>query len=69
LLFTFSFFFCSYFIPVFFAHVVSSLAYPNLLVNKKLGCCCCGGGDLVKGKEFISEMFGKGLHPNNMFFG
>jgi pentatricopeptide repeat protein len=38
-------------------------------VNKKLGCCCCCGGELVKGKEFISEMFGKGLHPNNMFFG
>jgi hypothetical protein len=27
----------------FFAHVVSSLAYPNLLGNKKLGCCCCVG--------------------------
>jgi hypothetical protein len=23
------------------AHVVSSLAYPNLLGNKMLGCCCC----------------------------
>jgi hypothetical protein len=21
--------------------VVSSLAYPNLLGNKRLGCCCC----------------------------
>jgi hypothetical protein len=28
------------FVPVFFAHVVSSLAYPNLLENKRLGCCC-----------------------------
>jgi hypothetical protein len=25
---------------LFFAHVVSSLAYPNLLGNKWLGCCC-----------------------------
>jgi hypothetical protein len=34
--------FRSCFVPVFFvAHVVSSLAYPNLLGNKKLGCCCC----------------------------
>jgi hypothetical protein len=24
-----------------FAHVVSSLAYPNLLRTKRLGCCCC----------------------------
>jgi hypothetical protein len=24
----------------FFAHVVSSLAYPNLLGNKRLGCGC-----------------------------
>jgi hypothetical protein len=23
------------------AHVVSSLAYPNLLGIKRLGCCCC----------------------------
>jgi hypothetical protein len=30
------FFFCSCFVPVFLAHVVSSLAYPNLLVNKRL---------------------------------
>jgi hypothetical protein len=22
------------------AHVVSSLAYPNLLGTKRLGCCC-----------------------------
>jgi hypothetical protein len=29
------------FIPVFLAHVVSSLAYPNLLETKRLGCCCC----------------------------
>jgi hypothetical protein len=25
----------------YLAHVVSSLAYPNLLGNKMLGCCCC----------------------------
>jgi hypothetical protein len=29
------------FIPVSLAHVVSSLAYPNLLGTKRLGCCCC----------------------------
>jgi hypothetical protein len=23
------------------AYVVSSLAYPNLHGNKRLGCCCC----------------------------
>jgi hypothetical protein len=28
------------FCPFFFAHVVSSLTYPNLLRNKRLGCCC-----------------------------
>jgi hypothetical protein len=22
-------------------HVVSSLAYPNLLGTKRIGCCCC----------------------------
>jgi hypothetical protein len=26
---------------LFLAHVVSSLAYPNLLRNKMLSCCCC----------------------------
>jgi translation initiation factor 4G len=34
----FTLLFCTCF---FFAHVVSSLAYPNLLRNKKLGCYCC----------------------------
>jgi hypothetical protein len=29
------------FISICLAHVVSSLAYPNLLGTKKLGCCCC----------------------------
>jgi hypothetical protein len=29
------------FIPVSLAHVVSSLAYFNLLGTKRLGCCCC----------------------------
>jgi hypothetical protein len=29
------------FYTLFFAHVVSSLAYPILLGNKRLGCCCC----------------------------
>jgi hypothetical protein len=32
----------SCFVPVIFlAHVVSSLAYPNLFGNKRPGCCCC----------------------------
>jgi hypothetical protein len=26
---------------LFLAHVVSSLAYPNLSGTKRLGCCCC----------------------------
>jgi hypothetical protein len=29
------------FIPISLAHVVSSLAYPNWLGTKRLGCCCC----------------------------
>jgi hypothetical protein len=31
------------FVPIFFflTRVVSSLAYPNLLENKRLDCCCC----------------------------
>jgi hypothetical protein len=33
--------FRSCFVPIFFSHVVSCLAYPNLLGNKRLGCCCC----------------------------
>jgi hypothetical protein len=28
------------FIPISLVHVVSSLAYPNLLGTKMLGCCC-----------------------------
>jgi hypothetical protein len=28
------------FIPISLAHVVSYLAYPNLLETKRLGCCC-----------------------------
>jgi hypothetical protein len=36
------------FIPVSLAHVVSSLAYPNLLGTKRLGCCyCCSDFDLA----------------------
>jgi hypothetical protein len=43
------FFYCPLFSPsflllfctCFFAHVLSSLAYPNLLGNKRLGCCHC----------------------------
>jgi hypothetical protein len=32
--------FRSCFIPIFFTYVISSLAYPNLLGYKRLGCCC-----------------------------
>jgi hypothetical protein len=35
------FFFRHCFIPISLAHVVSALAYPNLLGTKRLGCCCC----------------------------
>jgi hypothetical protein len=34
-------FFFALVLYLFFAHVVSSLTYPNLLGNKRLGCCCC----------------------------
>jgi hypothetical protein len=34
------------FIPVSLTRVVSSLAYPNLLGTKRLGCCCCCCGIL-----------------------
>jgi hypothetical protein len=33
--------FSTLFYSYFLAHVVSSLAYPNLLGTKRLGCCCC----------------------------
>jgi hypothetical protein len=36
--FVFPLLFRHYFIPVSLAHVVSSLAYPNLLGTKRLGC-------------------------------
>jgi hypothetical protein len=39
--FVFSFFFTFVLYLFFFAYVVSSLAYPNLLGNKMFGCCCC----------------------------
>jgi hypothetical protein len=29
------------------AHVVLSLAHPNLLGNKMLGCCCCHQGKMI----------------------
>jgi hypothetical protein len=34
-------FFFALVLYLFLAHVVSSLAHPNLLWNKRLGCCCC----------------------------
>jgi hypothetical protein len=36
----FPFFFTLVLSLFFCAHVVSSLAYPNLLGNKRLGYCC-----------------------------
>jgi hypothetical protein len=45
--FIFPFFFALVlYLSFFFAHVVSSLAYHNLLGNKMLGCCCCMKGHL-----------------------
>jgi hypothetical protein len=38
---SFSLLFSHCFIHVSLAHVISSLAYPNLLGTKRLGCCCC----------------------------
>jgi hypothetical protein len=38
--FAFALLFRHCFILVSLAHVVSSLAYPNLLGTKRLGCCC-----------------------------
>jgi hypothetical protein len=32
-------FFFALILYLFFSHVVSSLAYPNLVGNKRLGCC------------------------------
>jgi hypothetical protein len=39
--FVFPLLFRYYFISVSLAHVVSSLAYPNLLGTKMFGCCFC----------------------------
>jgi hypothetical protein len=39
------------FIPVSLGHVISSLAYPNLLGTKMLSCCCCCGPRGTMGKE------------------
>jgi hypothetical protein len=47
-------FYCCFVLVCFFlAHVVSSLAYPNLLENKKLGCCCCYCCDKFYNKKDI----------------
>jgi hypothetical protein len=37
----FPLFFFALVLSLFLSHVVSSLAYPNLLGIKRLGCCCC----------------------------
>jgi hypothetical protein len=44
--FVFPLYFRSCFVPVFLAPVVSSLAYPNLLGTKRLGCCCNDSPDV-----------------------
>jgi hypothetical protein len=43
------------FVPVFFTHVVSSLAYPNLLGNKRIDCCCCWAGLYLGVKQELIE--------------
>jgi hypothetical protein len=57
------------FIPVSLTHVVSYLAYPNLLGTKRLGCCCCCI-KLTKGPNFmIPSCTFTGIninHNNNM---
>jgi hypothetical protein len=46
------------FIPVSLAHVVSSLAYPNLLGTKGLGCCCLlDEGEHKRDKEAMQAAF------------
>jgi hypothetical protein len=57
--FTFLLLFRHYFIPVSLARVVSSLAYPNLLGTKRLGCCCCTrvvGGLCWERAECVTRM-------------
>jgi hypothetical protein len=39
--FVFSLLFHPCFVPIFLAHVISSLAYRNLLGTERIGCCCC----------------------------
>jgi hypothetical protein len=48
------------FIPVSLALVISSLAYPNLLGTKRLGCCCCCNN------SFLSKCFTH-LHVDFLF--
>jgi hypothetical protein len=43
--------FHSCFIPIFLAHVVLSLAYPNLLGNKMRSSCCCWEQKVALGSE------------------
>jgi hypothetical protein len=45
----------SFSLGFFLAHVVSSLAYPNLLGNKRLGCCCCIGTQHVVLSPHVHE--------------
>jgi hypothetical protein len=57
--FVFSLFFDLVLYLFFFAHVVSSLAYPNLLGNKMIGCCCCCWAGLYLGVK--QELIEKGV--------
>jgi hypothetical protein len=51
------------------AHVVSSLAYPNLLGNKMLGCCCCYcstywstlQASFTRAKKWVQELQAQGI--------
>jgi hypothetical protein len=48
----FASFFTFVFVSVFRLLWVSSLIYPNLLRNKRLGCCCCCDAQVVLGQVF-----------------
>jgi hypothetical protein len=48
-------FFFALVLYLFFSHVVSCLAYPNLLGNKRLGCCCCCQTSLAGEHHLLEE--------------
>jgi hypothetical protein len=61
------------FSPLFYlcfsAYVVSSLAYPNLLETKRLGCCCCGSTSSIYSGMHIRRsqvVYSVVLNPDNV---